>query len=90
MEINIHYYFRELFTWKYIEGTLMGDHITTLLDLQQWIAAAGKTIPNIWVVYALALSLPKGPAWDVVKVQLLWTKLLTSELVSTTLQAEVN
>ena len=90
MEIDVHYYFEELFTRKYIEGTFMGDHIAAMLDLQQRIAAMGETIPDIWVARALALSLPKGPAWDVVKVQLLWMKPLTLEMVSATLQAEAN
>src|ERR1700731_2553943 len=73
-----------------IEGMLMGDHIAALLNLWQQIMATGKIIPNIWVAHAHALLLPKGPAWDVVKVQLLWTKPLTLEMVSATLQAEAN
>src|ERR1700731_248250 len=56
MEIDIHYYFEELFTQQYVEGTLMGDHIAALLDLQQWITAMGKIIPNIWVVCTCTIT----------------------------------
>ena len=69
---------------------LIGDHIAALLDLQQQVMAMGKIIPNVWVACMLALSLPKGLAWDVVKVQLLWMKPLTLEMVSAMLQAEAN
>jgi len=90
MDIDVHYYFGELFTCKYVEGTLMADHIVALRDLQHRIDVTGETIPDIYVAHALALSLPKSPAWEVLKVQLLSLKPLTANGVSSMLQAEVN
>ena len=90
MDIDVHYYFGELFTRKYVEGTLMADHIAALRDLQHRINSTGETIPDIYVARALALSLPKTPAWEVLKVQLLSTKPLTADGVSSMLQAEAN
>src|ERR1700719_3879558 len=90
MDIDVHYYFGELFTHKYVEGTQMADHIAALQDLQHRIDVTGETIPDIYVAHALALSLPKSPAWEVLKVQLLSLKPLTADGVSSMLQAEVN
>jgi len=36
-QINIHYYFEEHYTWKYIDGSSMADHIATMLDLKHQI-----------------------------------------------------
>ena len=32
-KINVHYMFEELYTRKYVDGTSMDEHITSLLDL---------------------------------------------------------
>ena len=90
LDIDIHYYFGELFTRKYVEGSSMANHIATLRDLQHRITAAGESIPDIYVARALALSLPKTPAWEVIKIQLLSMKPLTADNVGAVLQAEAN
>ena len=86
MDIDGHYWFEELFTCKY----MLMSNIAALLDLQHQITTVGKAIPGVFVAHALALSLPKTPIWDIVKVQLLQMKPLTSSIVSSTLQAEAN
>jgi hypothetical protein len=40
--INVHYYFEELYTQKYVDGTPMADHITAILDLKSQIQDTGK------------------------------------------------
>ena len=68
----------------------MADHIMAIQDLQHRLNVTGETIPDIYVTCALALSLPKGPVWEVLKVQLLSMKPLMTGGVSSMLQAEVN
>ncbi|KAI0323257.1 hypothetical protein GY45DRAFT_1228405, partial [Cubamyces sp. BRFM 1775] len=91
-KIDVHYHFEELYTTKYVEGSSMSEHIARILRLKQAIRDAGEDISDLNVARALVLSLPKTPAWDVVKIQLfsLESKELTSELVGAKLQAEAN
>ena len=69
--IDVHYYFGELFTHKYVDGASMADHIVAIRDLQHKIMAAGETVPDLYVARALILSLPKTLAWEVIKIRLL-------------------
>src|ERR1700731_4514229 len=43
-KINMHYYFEELYTQKYMDSMPMADHIATILDIQNQIAQAGEQI----------------------------------------------
>ncbi len=62
--LNVHYYFEELYTTKYVEGSSMADHIALMLDLGQRIAAAGETISDVHIARALVLSLPRNQTWE--------------------------
>ena len=88
--INVHYSFEELYTKKYIDGTPIADHIAKMLEIRNHIIAASKELPDIHVVRALILSLPKTQTWELIKIQLFGLDMLSSEIVSTTLQAEAN
>ncbi|KAJ2976491.1 hypothetical protein NUW54_g11556 [Trametes sanguinea] len=90
--IDVHYHFEELYTLKYVDNTPMADHIARLLHLKQAIRDSGEEIKDLHIARALVLSLPKTPSWDVIKIQLfsLEPEKLTSELVTSTLQAEAN
>ena len=88
--INVHYYFEDLYTRKYDESTSMADHIAAMLDLGLKIKAAGEEIPDIHIARALVLSLPRTQTWELVKVQLFSKEKLTSDIVSTELQATAN
>ena len=88
--INVHYSFEELYTKKYVDGTPIADHIAKMLDIRNHIIAAGKELPDIHVVCTLVLSLPKTQTWELIKIQLFGLDKLTSEIVSTKLQAEAN
>ena len=57
--INVHYYFKDLYTRKYINGTPMVDHMAAMLDIQRQIMDAGETLDDIHVARAMVLSLPK-------------------------------
>ena len=57
-KINIHYYFKDLYTQKYADGTSMANHIAIMLDIENKIMAAGKELPDIHVTCILVLSLP--------------------------------
>ena len=65
---NIHYWFEDLYTRKYVDGTPMADHVAVMLDLKHKITAAGETLPDTHVARALIISLPRTPAWDIIKV----------------------
>jgi hypothetical protein len=88
--INIHYFFEELYTRKYIDGTPMADHIAAILDIRDRIIQAGEAIPDLHIVRAMILSLPKTSSWEMIKIQLFDIKVLTSDIVSTKLQTEAN
>ncbi|CDO72101.1 hypothetical protein BN946_scf184962.g44 [Trametes cinnabarina] len=90
--IDIHYHSEELYTLKYVDSMPMANHIARILRLKQAIRDTGKEIKDLHIARALVLSLPKTPSWDVIKIQLfsLEQEKLTSELVTPTLQAEVN
>jgi hypothetical protein len=64
--INVHYYFEELYTRKYVDGMPMADHITAILDLKSQIQDAGETLDDTHAACAMVLSLPKTQSWDVV------------------------
>ena len=89
-KINVHYFFKELYTKKYVDGTPMADHIAKMLDIRNRITAADEELPDLHVAHALILSLPKTQTWEMIKIQLLGLDKLTSEIVSTKLQAEAN
>jgi hypothetical protein len=90
--INVHYFFEDLYTRKYVDGTPMADHIASMLDIKQQIIDAGETLEDLHVARAMVLSLPKTQSWDVIKIQLfdVESAKLTSEVVSTKLQSEAN
>ncbi|KAG5728163.1 hypothetical protein E4T56_gene19311 [Termitomyces sp. T112] len=89
-KINVHYYFKELYTWKYADSTSMADHIAAMLNIKNKITVASKELPNIYVAHALILSLPHMSSWDLIKIQLFGMEMLTSKDVLTQLQAEYN
>jgi hypothetical protein len=68
------------------------DHIAVMLGIKHQITDAGKQLEDLHVVQAIVLSLPKMKSWDVIKIQLFNIEpgKLTTELVSTKLQAEAN
>jgi hypothetical protein len=90
--INIHYFFKDLYTRKYTDGTPMADHIAVMLDIKQQIVDAGEMIDDLHIARAMVLSLPKTQSWEIIKIQLfdIEATKLTSELVSTKLQSEAN
>jgi hypothetical protein len=90
--INVHYFFEDLYTQKYTDGTPMADHIAAMLDIKQQIVDAGETIDNLHIARAMVLSLPKTQSWEMIKIQLfdIEATKLTSELVSMKLQSEAN
>jgi hypothetical protein len=90
--INVHYFFEDLYTQKYIDGTPMANHIMSMLDIKQQIINAGETLEDLHVTHAMVLSLPKTQSWDVVKIQLfdVESAKLTSKAVSTKLQSKAN
>ena len=53
-----------------MDGTLMADHIAMILDIQHQIAQAGKQISDLHIAWAMILSLPKTPSWEIIKIQL--------------------
>ena len=89
-KINIHYFFEEMYTCKYADNTPMADHVTKMLNIRNHITAAGKDLPDIHVAQTLILSLPKTTSWDLIKIQLFALDPISSEIVSTKLQAEAN
>ena len=89
-KINVHYFFEELYTKKYVDGMLMADHIAKMLDIWNHITAVDEELPDLHVARALILSLPKTQTWELIKIQLFGLDKLTSEIVSTKLQAEAN
>jgi hypothetical protein len=82
-KINVHYYFEDLYTHKYVDSANMADHIATMLDIQHKITAVGEDLPDIHVARALVLLLPHTQSWEVIKIQLFNLDKLTSETVST-------
>src|SRR5882762_5570554 len=88
LRINIHYFFEELYTQKYVDGSSMADHIVAMLDLKHQIEQAGEDLPDIHVTCAMIISLPKTQSWDVIKITLFEVTKLTS--VSSKLLQEAN
>jgi hypothetical protein len=90
--INVHYYFEDLYTRKYIDGTTMADHIAAMLDIKRQINDAGESLDDIHVARAMVLLLPKTQSWDIIKIQLFDVEpdKLTIDTVSTKLQSEAN
>jgi len=90
--INVHYHFKDIYTQKYVDNINMADHVASMLNLWHKILAAGKDLSNIHVVQALVLLLPQMSTWDLIKIQLFNLDMmkLTSETITTTLQAEAN
>ncbi|THG97430.1 hypothetical protein EW026_g4574 [Hermanssonia centrifuga] len=90
--VNIHYWFEDLYTRKYTDGTPMADHIAVMLDLKHKITAAGKKLLDSHIARALIISLLRTPLWDVIKVQCfaLSKDKFTPQNVGSTLQAEAN
>jgi hypothetical protein len=90
--INGHYYFEDLYTHKYVDGTPMADHIAAMLDIKQQINNVGESLNDIHITRAMVLSLLKTQSWDIIKIQLFDVELdkLTIDTVSTQLQSEAN
>lgn len=85
MKVNIHYHFEELFTCKYVNGTLMLDHIAAMLNIKYHIIQAGEDIKDIIVAQVIIISFPKTQTWEFVKIGLFKVEKLTSKIVSTQL-----
>jgi|SRR5882762_3689419 len=66
-KVNIHYHFEELFMRKYVNDTLMTDHITEMLNIKHRITQAGKDLKDLIVAQAIIISLPKTQTWEFVK-----------------------
>jgi gag-polypeptide of LTR copia-type len=90
MKVNIHYYFEELFTRKYVESALMPDHIAAMLNIKRRITQAGEDLKDIIVAWAIIISLPKTQTWEFIKISLFEVESLTSEIVCTWLMQEAN
>ena len=88
--INIHYWFEELYTKKYTDGTSMADHIASMLELKHNLEQAGEQIPDLYIARAMVLSLPKTQSWDIVKYTLFELAKIDSDTVATKLQVEAN
>jgi hypothetical protein len=90
--INVHYYFKDLYTRKYINGAPMADHIAAILDLKSQIQDAGEILGDIHITHAMVLSLPKTQFWDIIEIQLfdVESMKLTIDTVSTKLQSKAN
>jgi hypothetical protein len=90
--INVHYYFEDLYTCKYVDGTPMADHIVAMLNIKQQINDVGESLDDVHVTRAMVLSLLKTQSWDIIKIQLFDVKpaKLTIDMVSTKLQSEAN
>ena len=88
--INVHYFFEELYTRKYVDGAPMADHIAAILDIRHRIVQASEVLDDLHIARAMILSLPKTPSWEMIKIQLFDIKVLTSDIVSTKLQTEAN
>lgn len=86
----MHYYFEDLYTWKYAEGSSVADHIAAMLDIKHCIEQASETIPDLYIAHAMILSLPKTQSWDIIKITFFELQSLTTEIVSTKLQQEAN
>jgi len=89
-KVNIHYYFEELFTRKYVDGASMPDHIAAMLDIKRRITQAGEDLKDIIVARAIIISLPKTQTWEFIKIGLFEVENLTSEIVGTRLMQEAN
>jgi hypothetical protein len=85
--INVHYFFEDLYTRKYVDGTPMANHIVSMLDINQQIINAGETLEDLHVARAMVVSLSKTQSWDIIKIQLfnVESAKLTSKAVSTKL-----
>jgi len=70
-EINVHYYYQELYTKKWNEHTTMSDHIGSFLQLRCRITESGQKLEDIHIVHAILLSHSRSGIWDVVKQNLL-------------------
>ena len=68
----------------------MEDHIAMILNLRQKIIQAGGKVDDLQVAQALILSLPNTLSWEMVAVQLIHSEKITTDIVSTRLQAEAN
>jgi gag-polypeptide of LTR copia-type len=89
-KVNIHYYFEELFTHKYIDGASMPDHIAAMLDIKHCITQAGEDLKDIIVAQAIIISLLKTQTWEFIKISLFEVESLTSKIVCTWLMQEAN
>lgn len=89
-QINVHYWFEELYTKKYTDGTSMADHIASMLELKHNLKQAGKQIPDLYVARAMVLSLLKTQSWDIVKYTLFELAKIDSDTITMKLQVEVN
>lgn len=79
---NVHYYVKELFTLKYLESTVMTDHVVRVLDLHYKITSSELDLGSSLIAHALMMSLLKSVSWKLVKIQLFGLDKLTIENVS--------
>jgi hypothetical protein len=63
-QINIHYFFEELYTWKYVDGLSTANHIVAMLDLKHQIEQAGKDLLDIHVTLAMIISFLNPGMWS--------------------------
>ena len=81
--VNIYYYYQDLYAKKWDKRTIMSDYIGYFLNLHHHIIEAGEKLDDIYVVYAILLSLPCSSIWNVIKQNLLGKgKALTLDMVS--------
>ena len=88
--INVHYLFEELYTRKYVDGSSMDEHIAGMLGLRHRIISTGEKLEDLHLAWAMVLSLPKTPSWELVKIPLFELPTLTSEAISTRILQEAN
>ena len=84
--INVHYYYRELFTKRWNGLTSISDHIGFYYGIRRRFLEADHKVDDLTIIHAILLSLPTSPAWEVIKQTLLLRgKLLKLDDVSTEL-----
>ena len=91
LQINIHYFFEELYTWKYMDRSSMADYIVAMLDLKHQIEQAGEKLTRYshcsYHDYFIAENPILGCGQD---YSLFEVTKLTSEIISLKLWQEAN
>jgi len=47
--INVHYFFEDLYTWKYVDSTPMADHIAAMLEIRGQISDAREKVDELQI-----------------------------------------